>query len=153
MPILSGFSSLFTLSDSIEVKKRATEVLFAILRENRHRFTSIFWEELFASLLRPLFDSLMHVFAQSHTLAEDLYQQMRRRAEQVFSEFTDLLILHFNALRGPCFAIALDVYASTLRVYNDYLSNISVHSLSTLLESTGQELTRNEWDSVLQKVS
>lgn len=58
-PMLAGLSDL-TLDSRSEVRNCALEVLFDLLNERGHKFSSAFWESIFHRVLFPLFDHVRH---------------------------------------------------------------------------------------------
>lgn len=58
-PMLAGLSDL-TLDSRVEVRNCALEVLFDLLNERGHKFSSGFWENIFVRILFPLFDHVRH---------------------------------------------------------------------------------------------
>lgn len=58
-PMLAGLSDL-TLDSRPEVRHCALEVLFDLLNERGHKFSSPFWESIFHRVLFPIFDHVRH---------------------------------------------------------------------------------------------
>nr|BAC79659.1 putative guanine nucleotide-exchange protein GEP2 [Oryza sativa Japonica Group]BAD30105.1 putative guanine nucleotide-exchange protein GEP2 [Oryza sativa Japonica Group] len=58
-PMLAGLSDL-TLDPRPEVRHCALEVLFDLLNERGHKFSSPFWESIFHRVLFPIFDHVRH---------------------------------------------------------------------------------------------
>ena len=58
-PMLVGLSYL-TSDPRTEVRNCALEVLFDLLKERGHRFSSAFWENVFHRVLFPIFDQVRH---------------------------------------------------------------------------------------------
>lgn len=69
-PMLAGLSDL-TLDPRSEVRNCALEVLFDLLNERGHKFSSAFWESIFHRVLFPIFDHVRHAGRDGFTSAGD----------------------------------------------------------------------------------
>lgn len=58
-PMLAGLSEL-TSDPRPEVRSCAVEVLFDLLTERGHKFSTRFWESVFERILFPIFDYVRH---------------------------------------------------------------------------------------------
>ena len=69
--MLVGLSEL-TADPRTEVRNCALEVLFDLLQERGHKFSSAFWQNVFQDVLFPIFDSVRTVEndAQKSALAD-----------------------------------------------------------------------------------
>lgn len=95
-PMLAGLSDL-TSDPRPEVRSCALEVLFDLLNERGHKFSSSFWESIFHRVLFPIFDHVRDASKESLVSSGDEWL----RETSIHS--LQLLCNLFNTFYKVCF--------------------------------------------------
>ncbi|CAA6658725.1 unnamed protein product [Spirodela intermedia] len=129
-PMLAGLSDL-TLDFRAEVRNCALEVLFDLLNERGHKFSSAFWESIFHRVLFPIFD---HV---RHTGRDGLLSPGDDWLRETSIHSLQLLCNLFNTF-----------YKKT----DQAVVSISLGALVHLIEVGGHQFSDSDWDTLLKSI-
>ncbi|KAG0463110.1 hypothetical protein HPP92_021586 [Vanilla planifolia] len=151
VPLLSGLSKL-TSDPRPTIRKGAVEVLFDILKDHGHLFSSIFWINIFKSAIYPVFN-----MEQRHDgyllLAENSLGPFEEESAYFESDavavgcLIELFTKVFVVVRSELVHV-LEVLYSYIKSPCRQLSNIGLYALLRLTDNLGQNFSEKEWKDV-----
>ncbi|KAJ6835805.1 brefeldin A-inhibited guanine nucleotide-exchange protein 1-like [Iris pallida] len=150
VPLLAGLSKL-TSDSRPTISKGALEVLFDILKDHGHLFSSSFWNNIFKSVIYPIFNKEQNIHdqitqADSSELAEDSWSsETHAVAAQCL---VDLFVNFFDVMRSQL-ANVVEILIGFIRTPYQQSANIGVTALLNLTGKLGSSLSETEWREVL----
>lgn len=122
-PMLAGLSDL-TSDPRVEVRNCALEVLFDLLKERGHQFSSAFWESVFHRVLFPIFDYVRHAGKDGEKPAASSDQWLRETCIHSLQLLCDL----FSSFYKVCPTSTVSSYhfygCSLDHEINEYIARI-----------------------------
>ncbi|KAJ4951655.1 hypothetical protein NE237_028487 [Protea cynaroides] len=147
-PMLAGLSDL-TSDPRAEVRNCALEVLFDLLNERGHKFSSAFWESIFHRVLFPIFDHVRHAGTDSFVASED--EQLRETSIHSLQLLCNLFNTFYKEvcfMLPPLLGLLLDCAKKT----DQSVVSISLGALLHLIEVGGHQFSDNDWDTLLKSI-
>ncbi|XP_020597814.1 brefeldin A-inhibited guanine nucleotide-exchange protein 5 isoform X2 [Phalaenopsis equestris] len=147
-PMLAGLSDL-TLDSRSEVRSCALEVLFDLLNERGHKFSSAFWESIFDRVLFPIFDHVRYAGKDGFISSGDGWL----RETSIHS--LQLLCNLFNTFyKEVCFMLPplLSLLVDCAKKTDQTVVSISLGALVHLVEVGGHQFSDNDWDTLLKNI-
>eukprot|EP00743_Colponemidia_sp_Colp-15_P003456 GILK01003731.1.p1 GENE.GILK01003731.1~~GILK01003731.1.p1 ORF type:complete len:1011 (+),score=223.74 GILK01003731.1:78-3035(+) len=147
-PILTGLSRL--IGDSrFDVRARALDVLFDILKHHGTKFHADLWVLIFKGVLFPIFDSMN--YGEQGTYRDDEHW-LKTTCLSALMALIDLFSFYFDRL---VFLIGdmLDLHVKCVRHQNESMARIGVSGLKQLIVQTGDRFTVEIWQSVVQTMA
>ncbi|GBG70096.1 hypothetical protein CBR_g5727 [Chara braunii] len=148
-PMLAGLSDL-TSDPRADVRRCALEVLFDMLKERGHSFSSAFWESVFHRVLFPMFDYVRHAGTDSGKTVE-ADEWLREACIHCLQLLCDLFCLFYEAVSfmlPTLLRLLLDCATRS----DQGLAAISAGAMLRLLETGGHLLKDNDWNQVLDTI-
>ncbi|KAH0458137.1 hypothetical protein IEQ34_013452 [Dendrobium chrysotoxum] len=151
VPLLAGLSKL-TSDPRTTIRKGALEVLFHILKDHGHLFSSTFLIYIFKSAIYPIFkENQMH---DSQISSEDNYEQLGEEPSNAEIRtvaagcLVDLLVTFFDVARSQ-FMHVVEILSSYISSPYRQSSSTGVAGLLQLTEHLGRNLSEAEWRHIL----
>lgn len=148
-PMLAGLSDL-TSDPRTEVRNCALEVLFDLLKERGHKFSSAFWENVFHRVLFPIFDQVRHAgkdgnvpASGDHWLRETCIHSLQLLCD-LFSSFYKEVSFMLPSLLG----LLLDCAKKP----DQAVASISCGALVHLIKVGGHQFNDKDWDTLLTSI-
>ncbi|KAH7669024.1 guanine nucleotide-exchange factor protein [Dioscorea alata] len=147
-PMLAGLSDL-TLDPRSEVRNCALEVLFDLLNERGHKFSSAFWESIFHRVLFPIFDHVRHAGRDGFTSAGDEWlRETSIHSLQLLCNLFNTFYTEVCFMLPPLLGLLLDCAKKT----DQNVVSISLGALVHLIEVGGHQFSDNDWDTLLRSI-
>lgn len=152
VPLLAGLSKL-TSDPRTTIRKGALEVLFHILKDHGHLFSSTFLINIFKSAVYPIFKE-PQMYDDHPVSSEDSYEQPGEEPSNAEIRavaagcLVDLLITFFNVVRSQ-FTYVVKILSSYIRSPYRLSSSTGVACLLHLTEHLGRNLSEAEWRHIL----
>ncbi|KAJ8765103.1 hypothetical protein K2173_010586 [Erythroxylum novogranatense] len=156
IPLLTGLSKL-TSDPRSAIRKSSLEVLFNILNDHGHLFSSSFWIAVFNSVIFPIFNSISdkkdipiqdeHQLSSSeypHTEGHLLDAETSAMAAQCL---VDIYIRFFDVLRRQLPDI-ISILAGLIRSPVQGPASTGVTALLRLVGDLGNKLSEDEWKEI-----
>lgn len=147
-PMLAGLSDL-TSDPRPEVRNCALEVLFDLLNERGHKFSSSFWENIFHRVLFPIFD---HVRQAGK---ENLISSGEEWLRETTIHSLQLLCNLFNTFyKEVCFMLPplLSLLLDCAKKSDQSVVSISLGALVHLIEVGGHQFSNEDWETLLKSI-
>uniref|UniRef100_A0A0D6QU32 SEC7 domain-containing protein n=1 Tax=Araucaria cunninghamii TaxID=56994 RepID=A0A0D6QU32_ARACU len=148
-PMLAGLSDL-TSDPRTQVRNCALEVLFDLLKERGHKFSSSFWENVFHRVLFPIFDQVRHAGKDGsvpnsgdHWLRDTCIHSLQLLCD-LFSSFYKEVSFLLPSLLG----LLLDCAKKP----DQTVASISCGALVHLIEVGGQQFNEKDWNTLLSSI-
>ncbi|GLJ11220.1 hypothetical protein SUGI_0147450 [Cryptomeria japonica] len=148
-PMLAGLSDL-TSDPRTEVRNCALEVLFDLLKERGHKFSSSFWENVFHRVLFPIFDQVRHAgkdgnmsASGDHWLRDTCIHSLQLLCD-LFSNFYKEVSFLLPSLLG----LLLDCAKKP----DQAVASISCGALVHLIEVGGHQFNDKDWNTLLSSI-
>ncbi|KAG6547191.1 hypothetical protein Mapa_011443 [Marchantia paleacea] len=149
-PMLAGLSDL-TSDPRVEVRNCALEVLFDLLKERGHQFSSTFWESVFHRVLFPIFDYVRHAGKDGEKPAASSDQWLRETCIHSLQLLCDLFSSFYkdvSFLLPALLGLLLDCATRP----DQTLASISVGALVRLMEVGGHQFDDKDWTTLLDSI-
>ncbi|OAY68445.1 Brefeldin A-inhibited guanine nucleotide-exchange protein 1 [Ananas comosus] len=152
VPLLSGLSKL-TSDPRPTIRKGALEVLFDILKDHGHLFSSTFWITIFDSVIYPIFSTKEGRIPTSPVSATTTEQpdedSWNYEIDSVAAKcLVNLYVTFFDIVR-PQLGNVVSILTTYMRSPNQQSASTGVASLLHLTENIGSQLSESEWKGVL----
>jgi guanine nucleotide-exchange factor len=147
-PMLAGLSDL-TLDSRSEVRHCALEVLFDLLNERGHKFSSPFWESIFHRVLFPIFDHVRHAGRDGLSSGEDWLRETSIHSLQLICNLFNTFYKVICYVPSFCL-VASETYFAYFMFGNIIYSNQTAHRTRIMLKTC---LIDHHLILVLQEVS
>lgn len=152
VPLLAGLSKL-TSDSRPTVRKGALEVLFDILKDHGHLFSHTFWNNIFKSVIYPIFsiaqsipDGQVSAMHNRETLEED---SLGSETDGVAAQcLADLFVKFFDDVRSQLAMVAI-ILTSFVRSSYPQLASTGVATLLHLTGHLGSKFSDAEWKEIL----
>ncbi|KAF8388657.1 hypothetical protein HHK36_025337 [Tetracentron sinense] len=147
-PMLAGLSDL-TSDPRAEVRNCALEVLFDLLNERGHKFSSAFWESIFHRILFPIFDHVRHAGRDSLISSGDEWlRETSIHSLQLLCNLFNTFYKEVCFMLPPLLGLLLDCAKKT----DQSVVSISLGALVHLIEVGGHQFSDNDWDTLLKSI-
>uniref|UniRef100_A0A1D1YN54 Brefeldin A-inhibited guanine nucleotide-exchange protein 2 n=1 Tax=Anthurium amnicola TaxID=1678845 RepID=A0A1D1YN54_9ARAE len=147
-PMLAGLSDL-TLDSRGEVRNCALEVLFDLLNERGHKFSSSFWESIFHRVLFPIFDHVRHAGRDGLvSSADDWLRETSIHSLQLLCNLFNAFYKEVSFMLPPLLSLLLDCAKKT----DQAVVSISLGALVHLIEVGGHQFSDSDWDTLLKSI-
>lgn len=147
-PMLAGLSDL-TLDSRSEVRSCALEVLFDLLNERGHKFSSSFWESIFHRVLFPLFDHVRHAGRDGIVSSGDEWlRETSIHSLQLLCNLFNTFYKEVSFMLPPLLGLLLDCAKKT----DQNVVSISLGALVHLIEVGGHQFNDSDWDTLLKSI-
>ncbi|XP_073005233.1 brefeldin A-inhibited guanine nucleotide-exchange protein 5 [Typha latifolia] len=147
-PMLAGLSDL-TLDSRSEVRNCALEVLFDLLNERGHKFSSAFWESIFHRVLFPIFDHVRHAGREGFVSSgDDWLRETSIHSLQLLCNLFNTFYKEVCFMLPPLLGLLLDCAKKT----DQTVVSISLGALVHLIEVGGHQFSDSDWDTFLKSI-
>ncbi|KAL5698618.1 Brefeldin A-inhibited guanine nucleotide-exchange protein 5 [Ranunculus cassubicifolius] len=147
-PMLAGLSDL-TSDPRAEVRNCALEVLFDLLNERGHKFSSTFWESIFHRVLFPIFDHVRHAGKDSSESSSDEWlRETSIHSLQLLCNLFNTFYKDVCFMLPPLLGLLLDCAKKT----DQSVVSISLGALVHLIEVGGHQFSDHDWDTLLKSI-
>lgn len=147
-PMLAGLSDL-TSDPRAEVRNCALEVLFDLLNERGHKFSSAFWESIFHRVLFPIFDHVRHAGKDSFGSSGDEWlRETSIHSLQLLCNLFNTFYKEVCFMLPPLLGLLLDCAKKT----DQAVVSISLGALVHLIEVGGHQFSDSDWDTLLKSI-
>lgn len=138
------------------IRKSSLEVLFNILKDHGHLFSSQFWSDVFSSVVFPIFDSISD---KRDTIRDGQYSPSSRSSQAEGSTWDsetssvaaecliDLVVSFFDVLRSQLPGV-VSILAGFIRSPVRGPSSTGYAALVRLVDDLGSRLSENEWRQI-----
>ncbi|XP_024526680.1 brefeldin A-inhibited guanine nucleotide-exchange protein 5 isoform X3 [Selaginella moellendorffii] len=148
-PMLAGLSDL-TSDPRIEVRNCALEVLFDLLKERGHQFSTSFWDSVFHRVLFPIFDYVRHAGKDGdrQASAEQWLRETCIHSLQLLCDLFSSFYKEVSFLLPSLLALLLDCVTRP----DQALAGIAVGALVRLTEIGGHQFAEKDWATLLDSL-
>ncbi|XP_078156946.1 HOPM interactor 7 [Carex rostrata] len=148
-PMLAGLSDL-TLDPRTEVRSCALEVLFDLLNERGHKFSSAFWESIFHRVLFPIFDHVRHAGRDGSvdSSGEEWIRETSIHSLQLVCNLFNTFYEEVSFMLPPLLGLLLDCAKKT----DQTVVSIALGALVHLIEVGGNRFSEADWDTLLKSI-
>ncbi|XP_038710906.1 brefeldin A-inhibited guanine nucleotide-exchange protein 5-like isoform X2 [Tripterygium wilfordii] len=147
-PMLAGLSDL-TSDPRPEVRSCALEVLFDLLNERGHKFSSSFWESIFHRVLFPIFDQVRHAGKESLVSSGDeWFRETSIHSLQLLCDLFNTFYKEVCFMLPPLLSLLLDCAKKT----DQTVVSISLGALVHLIEVGGHQFSESDWEMLLKSI-
>ncbi|KAF3320985.1 brefeldin A-inhibited guanine nucleotide-exchange protein 5 isoform X2 [Carex littledalei] len=148
-PMLAGLSDL-TLDPRTEVRSCALEVLFDLLNERGHKFSSAFWESIFHRVLFPIFDHVRHAGRDGSvdSSGEEWIRETSIHSLQLVCNLFNTFYEEVSFMLPPLLGLLLDCAKKT----DQTVVSIALGALAHLIEVGGNRFSDADWDTLLKSI-
>ncbi|XP_058108815.1 brefeldin A-inhibited guanine nucleotide-exchange protein 5 [Magnolia sinica] len=147
-PMLAGLSDL-TSDPRLEVRNCALEVLFDLLNERGHKFSSAFWESIFHRVLFPIFDHVRHAGKEGFVSSGDEWlRETSIHSLQLLCNLFNTFYKEVSFMLPPLLGLLLDCAKKT----DQSVVSISLGALVHLIEVGGHQFSDSDWDTLLKSI-
>ncbi|MQL87481.1 hypothetical protein Taro_020024 [Colocasia esculenta] len=147
-PMLAGLSDL-TLDGRGEVRNCALEVLFDLLNERGHKFSSAFWESIFHRVLFPIFDHVRHAGRDGLvSSADEWLRETSIHSLQLLCNLFNTFYKEVSFMLPPLLSLLLDCAKKT----DQAVVSLSLGALVHLVEVGGHQFSDSDWDTLLKSI-
>ncbi|KAL4180654.1 hypothetical protein AMTRI_Chr12g233700 [Amborella trichopoda] len=146
-PMLAGLSDL-TSDPRVEVRNCALEVLFDLLNERGHKFSSAFWANIFHRVLFPIFDHVRHVGRDGFSAGDEWLPETSIHSLQLLCNLFNSFYKEVSFMLPSLLGLLLDCSKKT----EQSVVSISLGALVHLIEVGGHQFTDSDWDTLLSSI-
>lgn len=155
VPLLAGLSKL-TSDSRLAIRKSSLEVLFSILKDHGHVFSSHFWIAVFHSIVLPIFN---FVSEKEVPVGDDQSSPSSRTSHSEASTWdsetasvaahclVDLFVSFFNVVRPQLSSIVL-IITGFIKSPVQGTASTGVAALVRLTDDLGVKLSEHEWSQI-----
>lgn len=148
-PMLAGLSDL-TSDPRTEVRNCALEVLFDLLKERGHKFSSAFWENVFHRVLFPIFDQVRHAGKDGNLPAsgDQWLHETCIHSLQLLCDLFSNFYKEVSFMLPSLLALLLDCAKKP----DQAVASISCGALVHLIKVGGHQFNDKDWDTLLTSI-
>ncbi|KAG2646178.1 hypothetical protein PVAP13_2KG490600 [Panicum virgatum] len=146
-PMLTGLSDL-TLDSRPEVRHCALEVLFDLLNERGHKFSSPFWESIFHRVLFPIFDHVRHAGRDGLSSGDDWLRDTSIHSLQLICNLFNTFYKEVSFMLPPLLSLLLECAKKT----DQTVVSIALGALVHLIEVGGHQFSDGDWETLLKSI-
>lgn len=146
-PMLAGLSDL-TLDPRPEVRHCALEVLFDLLNERGHKFSSPFWESIFHRVLFPIFDHVRHAGRDGLSSGDDWLRDTSIHSLQLICNLFNTFYKEVSFMLPPLLGLLLECAKKT----DQTVVSIALGALVHLIEVGGHQFSDSDWETLLKSI-
>ncbi|KAL5197929.1 hypothetical protein ABZP36_001441 [Zizania latifolia] len=146
-PMLAGLSDL-TLDPRPEVRHCALEVLFDLLNERGHKFSSPFWESIFHRVLFPIFDHVRHSGRDGLSTGDDWLRDTSIHSLQLICNLFNTFYKEVSFMLPPLLGLLLGCAKKT----DQTVVSIALGALVHLIEVGGHQFSDDDWEALLKSI-
>ncbi|XP_047066260.1 brefeldin A-inhibited guanine nucleotide-exchange protein 5-like [Lolium rigidum] len=146
-PMLAGLSDL-TLDSRPEVRHCALEVLFDLLNERGHKFSSPFWESIFHRVLFPIFDHVRHAGRDGLSSGDDWLRDTSIHSLQLICNLFNTFYKEVSFMLPPLLGLLLECAKKT----DQTVVSIALGALVHLIEVGGHQFSDGDWETLLKSI-
>ncbi|XP_062190117.1 brefeldin A-inhibited guanine nucleotide-exchange protein 5-like [Phragmites australis] len=146
-PMLAGLSDL-TLDSRPEVRHCALEVLFDLLNERGHKFSSPFWESIFHRVLFPIFDHVSHAGRDGLSSGDDWLRDTSIHSLQLICNLFNTFYKEVSFMLPPLLGLLLECAKKTEQT----VVSIALGALVHLIEVGGHQFSDGDWETLLKSI-
>ncbi|CAN6183816.1 unnamed protein product [Urochloa humidicola] len=146
-PMLAGLSDL-TLDSRPEVRHCALEVLFDLLNERGHKFSSPFWESIFHRVLFPIFDHVRHAGRDGLSSGDDWLRDTSIHSLQLICNLFNTFYKEVSFMLPPLLSLLLECAKKT----DQTVVSIALGALVHLIEVGGHQFSDGDWETLLKSI-
>ncbi|KAF0905978.1 hypothetical protein E2562_008999 [Oryza meyeriana var. granulata] len=146
-PMLAGLSDL-TLDSRPEVRHCALEVLFDLLNERGHKFSSPFWESIFHRVLFPIFDHVRHAGRDGLSSGDDWLRDTSIHSLQLICNLFNTFYKEVSFMLPPLLGLLLECAKKT----DQTVVSIALGALVHLIEVGGHQFSDSDWETLLKSI-
>ncbi|VAH28945.1 unnamed protein product [Triticum turgidum subsp. durum] len=146
-PMLAGLSDL-TLDPRPEVRHCALEVLFDLLNERGHKFSSPFWESIFHRVLFPIFDHVRHAGRDGLSSGDDWLRDTSIHSLQLICNLFNTFYKEVSFMLPPLLGLLLECAKKT----DQTVVSIALGALVHLIEVGGHQFSDGDWETLLKSI-
>ncbi|XP_062187526.1 brefeldin A-inhibited guanine nucleotide-exchange protein 5-like isoform X2 [Phragmites australis] len=146
-PMLAGLSDL-TLDSRPEVRHCALEVLFDLLNERGHKFSSPFWESIFHRVLFPIFDHVRHAGRDGLSSGDDWLHDTSIHSLQLICNLFNTFYKEVSFMLPPLLGLLLECAKKT----DQTVVSIALGALVHLIEVGGHQFSDGDWETLLKSI-
>ncbi|XP_068635928.1 brefeldin A-inhibited guanine nucleotide-exchange protein 2-like [Aristolochia californica] len=156
-PLLAGLSEL-SFDPRPEIRKSALQVLFETLRNHGHLFSLPLWEQVFDSVLFPIFDYVRHAIDPSGgtlpdqalgvDVNEDQDAWLYETCTLALQLVVDLFIKFYETV-NPLLKKVLILLISFIKRPHQSLAGIGIAAFVRLMTNSGNLLSEEKWQEVV----
>ncbi|KAK3127408.1 hypothetical protein QOZ80_7AG0572890 [Eleusine coracana subsp. coracana] len=146
-PMLAGLSDL-TLDPRSEVRHCALEVLFDLLNERGHKFSSPFWESIFHRVLFPIFDHVRHAGRDGLSSGEDWLRDTSIHSLQLICNLFNTFYKEVSFMLPPLLGLLLECAKKP----DQTVVSIALGALVHLIEVGGLQFSDGDWETLLNSI-
>ncbi|XP_010246071.1 PREDICTED: brefeldin A-inhibited guanine nucleotide-exchange protein 5 isoform X2 [Nelumbo nucifera] len=147
-PMLAGLSDL-TSDPRVEVRNCALEVLFDLLNERGHKFSSAFWESIFHRVLFPIFDHVRYAGRDGLSSSGDEWlRETSIHSLQLLCNLFNTFYKEVCFMLPPLLGLLLDCAKKT----DQSVVSLSLGALVHLIEVGGHQFSADDWDTLLNSI-
>ncbi|CAG8673236.1 3800_t:CDS:2 [Dentiscutata erythropus] len=148
-PVVSGLSRLVIDSESQEIRNKALETLFEILKSTGHLFEINYWIKIFRNAIIPIFEDLKEL-----TLSQQSSSVIDKRPEtsleiwiQTIRSIVDIYtIFHDIFVTKPEFLVELlDLLVALIKRRNERLGQTGIRCFHNLISRNGSKFDNVTW--------
>ncbi|PKA56563.1 Brefeldin A-inhibited guanine nucleotide-exchange protein 1 [Apostasia shenzhenica] len=153
IPLLAGLSKL-TSDPRPTIQKGALEVLFDILKDHGHLFSSTFWINIFKSAIYPIFSKKRRIYDAQHVSADNSSEQLEEEYSNSETDavaagcLVDLFVQFFDDVRSQLVHV-VEILSSYIRSPFRQSASTGVTALLRLTEHLGSNFSELEWRDIL----
>jgi len=140
-PVLTGLGRLVANDPRVDLRGRAMEELFGVLKAHGGGFSEEMWLLVYQGVLYPIFDDVIHMGEVSDT------EWLRTTCGPAMAALTSVFSLHF-AVTSRLLDLHLSLLGKCVGHVNETVAEIGVSSVRALLAESGAGLTREHWGVV-----
>jgi len=148
-PMLAGLSDL-TSDPRTEVRNCALEVLFDLLKERGHKFSSAFWENVFHRVLFPIFDQVRHT-GKDGNLPSSGDQWLHETCIHSLQLLCDLFSSFYKEVSFMLPSL-LGLLLDCAKKPDQAVASISCGALVHLIKVGGHQFNEKDWDTLLTSI-
>ncbi|KNE60799.1 hypothetical protein AMAG_06156 [Allomyces macrogynus ATCC 38327] len=138
---------LVVVECELEVRTRALNYLFAVLRDHGARFSSAFWKRVAAEILFALFAPVMEPTSSRAARGEELSVWLSTTLIAALRQFIDLFGAFYDQLVHKLTDV-LSLLKACIMQENETLARLGTSCLQQLMERNCKMLSDSEWDQV-----
>ncbi|KAH8929478.1 Sec7-domain-containing protein [Atractiella rhizophila] len=148
-PVLFGFYDVIMNGEDLEVRKRALDYLFEVLKQHGKGFPRNLWNSVCKEVLFPIFAVLRsRSDVTRFSTHEDMSVWLSTTMIQALRNLVDLFSFYFDAL-GHLLDELLELLCECILQENDTLARIGTSCLQQLLEQNVQKLKAGSWEKIV----
>ncbi|EFJ37131.1 hypothetical protein SELMODRAFT_230001 [Selaginella moellendorffii] len=148
-PLLAGLAEL-TYDSRTAIRKSAVHVLFDVLQCHGHVFSTSSWEQIYNTVLFPLFDSARRsIKLQNVDSEKDMDAWLYETCSLALQPLVELYVKFFPVVR-PFMRKVLSLMKDFLKIHHEKIVGITIASFVRLIVKGGPQFSKVDWVDILQ---